>query len=603
MNFTYKMSEINISELDLGKIEPSESQMRDENQGGSKIVVIGKPGCFAPGTKVLMYDGTTKKVENVNVGDVVMGNDNTPRNVLELCANVDEMYHIKPNKGEGYIVNSQHDLVLVCTGYNSTPKGSLEIISVEEYLKKSPTWQRRYKLFRSSGVQWEEKLVEIDPYLLGVWLGDGTSRTSEITNIDKEVIDYLYEYADENELEVRQKKCEVTYRLKGKTVEGILGENMFLKSLRKYNLLQNKHIPFDYKTGSRQQRLELLAGLIDTDGCLDGVSYEITQKNEQLIDDILFVVRSLGMSGYKKKCRKTCMYKGEKRTGDYFRIHIHGDGVDEIPVKIERKKMTHKRCPNKSYLVTGFDVESKGSGQYYGFRLDGNNLFLLESFDVVKNTGKSVLLKSILYAKKHIFPVGMVFSGTEDANKAFSTHFPETFVYESLDIDRLQSFIRRQKIARQHLENPWAALVIDDCTDDPRVLKDKVFGSLLKNGRHYKMLMILSLQYCMDFPKGLRPSIDGVFILREPNLANRKSLYENFGGIIGDFKTFCDYLDQITDDFTALYIHNRSTSNRVEDNVFWYKAVPPPDEFKFGSKEYWTFHKARFDENFTPAFL
>ena len=184
---------LRIKELDPDIIAPSFERMNKPEQGGNKTVIIGKPGCFAPGTEILMYDGSIKKVEDVIVGDIIMGDDGTPRNVLELCHDFDEMFKIIPIKGESYTVNKKHDLVLTCTGYNQIPKGHKEIISVEEYLSKSETWKRRFKLYRSSGVEWQHKDVRIDPYMLGLWLGDGTSATSEITNVDEAVINYIYE--------------------------------------------------------------------------------------------------------------------------------------------------------------------------------------------------------------------------------------------------------------------------------------------------------------------------------------------------------------------------------------------------------------------------
>jgi len=92
----------------------------------------------------------------------------------------------------------------------------------------------------------------------------------------------------------------------------------------------------------------------------------------------------------------------------------------------------------------------------------------------------------------------------------------------------------------------------------------------------------------------IRTNVDGTFILREPNLKNRKSLWENYAGIIPDFNTFCSILDQITDDYTALFVLNQTQSNRLEDCIFWYKAKPVRKNFKFGSKDYWKFHKQRY---------
>jgi hypothetical protein len=587
---------LRIKELDPDIIAPSFERMNKPEQGSSKIVIIGKPGCFAPGTEILMYDGSIKKVEDVIVGDIIMGDDGTPRNVLELCHDFDEMFKIIPIKGESYTVNKKHDLVLTCTGYNQIPKGHKEIISVEEYLSKSETWKRRFKLYRSSGVEWQHKDVRIDPYMLGLWLGDGTSATSEITNVDEAVINYIYEYADDNGLEVSTRS---TYRYR---IKGGDDRNTLLDSLKHYNLINNKHIPFDYKINSRQNRLKLLAGLIDTDGHADNCEYEIIQKNEALLDDIVFVARSLGFSAYKKKEKKSCMYKGEKREGDYYRCVIFGDRVHEIPVKIERKRVNERKI-NKNHLVTGFTVENIGHGEYFGFKLDKNHLFLLKSFDVVKNTGKSTLITSLLYAKQAIFSSGVVMSGTEDSNHHYSQMFPPTFVYNKLHKDKLEDFIKRQKLAKEHLQNPWSILLLDDCTDDPKLFNDPLFQGIFKNGRHWKMWFILSLQYCLDVKPVIRTNIDGTFILRETNLRNRRALWENYAGVIPDFSMFNDIMDQITNDYTALYIHNATTSNKLEDCIFWYKAKPVPNDFKVGCDEYWDFHNQRHNPNYKDSVI
>lgn len=213
-------------------------------------------------------------------------------------------------------------------------------------------------------------------------------------------------------------------------------------------------------------------------------------------------------------------------------------------------------------------------------------------------TGKTTLIASLLYNKKHIYPVGEVMSGTEDSNGYYGKIFPETFVYNTLDEKRIEDFISRQKIARKHLKNPWSVLLIDDCTDDPKVLKKPLFQSIFKNGRHWKMLFILSLQYCMDVLPVIRTNVDGTFILRETNLRNRKSLWENYAGVIPDFTMFCEIMDQLTDDYTALYIHNATKSNKLEDCVFWFKADPSKlINFKMGSQDFWDFHNERFNKD------
>jgi hypothetical protein len=244
---------------------------------------------------------------------------------------------------------------------------------------------------------------------------------------------------------------------------------------------------------------------------------------------------------------------------------------------------------------TSFSVSFVEYGDYYGFTLDGNHRFLLGSCDVVRNTGKTTMITSLLYEKSHIFPVGEVMSGTEDSNGHYGKIFPSTFVYNALDKSKIEDFIKRQKIAKQHLPNPWAVLLLDDCTDDPKLFNDPMFQGIFKNGRHWKMLFILSLQYSLDIKPVIRTNVDGTFILRETNLRNRRSLWENYAGVFPDFDQFCQVLDQITDDYTALYIHNATTSNKVEDCVFWYKAKPIPQEFRMGCEDYWDFHNERYN--------
>ena len=217
-------------------------------------------------------------------------------------------------------------------------------------------------------------------------------------------------------------------------------------------------------------------------------------------------------------------------------------------------------------------------------------------------SGKSYLLRDLIWSKSHIFPVGKVISGTEDSNSFYASMFPPTMIDEKLELSAIQNFIKRQKIAKEHFpEHAWSYLILDDCMDNPTVFRNQVFQNILKNGRHWKLLMFICMQYAMDILPSLRVCIDGAFIFREANIRIRKVLFENYAGIFGDFKLFCAVMDTITDDYTALYINNRATSNNIEDCVFWYKARKIPD-FKVGCDDYWLFDKTRYDENHPPLF-
>lgn len=213
-------------------------------------------------------------------------------------------------------------------------------------------------------------------------------------------------------------------------------------------------------------------------------------------------------------------------------------------------------------------------------------------------TGKSCLIKGLLYSKKHIFPAGIAMSGSEDTNHSFAEVMPSTFIYNEYNEQKIEDFIKRQKLSKQHLSNPWAFLILDDCTDDPKVFNKPLQNALYKKGRHWAMMYILSLQYAMDIKPAIRTNIDGIFILREPIESNREKLYRNYASIIPSYDLFCELMDQLTEDYHAIYIHNATRSNDWKDCVFYWKAPLPPQGWKIGAKEYWDFHAARYNPEY-----
>lgn len=210
--------------------------------------------------------------------------------------------------------------------------------------------------------------------------------------------------------------------------------------------------------------------------------------------------------------------------------------------------------------------------------------------------GKSTLIKSLIHAKKHIFPCGMFVSGSEENNHDLCDYIPSTFVFNHYDEKMVENFVQRQKYAKKYLQNPWAILLLDDCTDNPRVFNSEIQHGLFKRGRHMALLYIVSLQYGLDLKPAIRTSIDGTFIMREPNLKNRKVLWENYGSIVPDFKIFCEIMDKLTENYTAVFFNNRVQTNNLEDCVFYYRADKSVlENFKFGSPEIWKFHNERYD--------
>ena len=154
-----------------------------------------------------------------------------------------------------------------------------------------------------------------------------------------------------------------------------------------------------------------------------------------------------------------------------------------------------------------------------------------------------------------------------------------------------------QKYAKKHLQNPWAVLLLDDCTDDPKTLKSPLFQGIFKNGRQWDMLHLLSLQYSMDVLPVIRTCVDGSFILRESSRRNRKVLWENYASAVPTLDDFSDIMDEMTTDFTSIYIDNSVQSNNFEDVCYFYRANLDklPQDWKFGCKGYWDFNNQRYD--------
>lgn len=272
-----------------------------------------------------------------------------------------------------------------------------------------------------------------------------------------------------------------------------------------------------------------------------------------------------------------------------------------VRVHINHKHVQQLTLPEHRRIESRLIVKRLIEDTYVGFELNGNGRFLLSDFTVTHNTS---LIKSILYEKQSVFPIGVVYSGTEDSNHAYQKFIPDLFVFNEYEEVNFENFKKRQDASIKYLippeHNPWAYILVDDCTDEPKIFNRKIWQACYKNGRHWKMLHILSLQYCMDLKRSIRFTIDGVFILRETNLQLRESLYKNYGGNIPSFEVFCDLMDQITEDYTALYIHNRTTTNDYRDCIFYYKPKIDkskggviPDDWRSGCADYWDYHDAR----------
>ena len=433
-------------------------------------------GCFAKDTAVLLWNGTTKMSQNITVGDTLVGDDGTPRIVQELCSGEDEMYSVIQNNGLSYTVNSKHKLALKFSGdkkiywsasenawkmvwfdhnelvmknkhivvtdnmSNEAALKSLESfketitfpdileIEVDKYMTLSKSNKTSLMGFKSAGIHWSERDLKLDPYLMGLWIGDGIVDGMSFAlspQTDPEIISYLIEWCNTNNAElvhdaayrfrirrreVSQGRLAIGHGITCDTCKGCSEKknpscdfpdtpyvtdmkrsykNPLKDALDSYGLLRKKFIPNDFLLNSRENRLKLLAGLIDTDGYLgnDGKRIQLAQSNHEIAKQIEFLARSLGFIVTTFLIKKTNITfdNGEpKDYPDHLGLNISGEHLSDIPSRVARKNCVSS-VPNKDPLRTSIEVSAIGRGTYYGWRVDNNKRFVLPDLTVVRN--------------------------------------------------------------------------------------------------------------------------------------------------------------------------------------------------------------------------
>jgi len=400
---------------------------------------LGSGKCHAKGTPIMMSDGRIELVENIKEGDLLMGDDSTPRKVISLARGIDKMYDIIPVKGEKYQVNQEHILCLRASGFpkicsnsynynvqwieknafqsktftfiqqkNNKEKieeeayifyreilGKQETndnvieIAVKDYLKlsnKKKGFLKGYKV----PINFPEKELPLDPYMIGYWLGDNITGNSKYYN------------------------------------------NIFLNALKESNLIYNKHIPYIYKCNTRENRLKLLAGLLDSNGHLNKPKNEFQfnlEKNEKLMDDVIYLARSLGFA-----CYKNVFWKHKEKS---FRINITGLGLEEIPTQIPIKKANASKQV-KDYLVTGIDVKYVKEDDYYGFMIDKNCRYVMGDFSVTHNTATSIAIAEGMKDSKQVIimtPASLRANYVEELKKAGDMLYKRNQFWEWISLD------------------------------------------------------------------------------------------------------------------------------------------------------------------------
>ncbi len=223
-----------------------------------------------------------------------------------------------------------------------------------------------------------------------------------------------------------------------------------------------------------------------------------------------------------------------------------------------------------------------------------------------RDTGKSFLVRDLLYYHQDI-PIGTVISGTEEGNGFYGKLVPKLFIHNEYNTAIIENILKRQRQVLKEMKreqeqfnrstiDPRAFVILDDCLFDNTWAKDKMMRLLFMNGRHWKIMLVITMQFPLGIPPLLRTNIDYVFILRENIIGNRKRIYEHYAGMFPTFEAFCQVMDQCTENYECLVVNNNSKSNKLQEQVFWYKADPHGD-FRLGSKQFWELSKQINDED------
>jgi hypothetical protein len=454
-------------------------------------IIIGPPTtgkCLGKDTKVVMHDLSLKVVQEIEVGDKLMGDDKEPRNVISITEGRDMLYRVTHNEGS-FVCNGEHILCL------APRRGSIVEIKLIDLLlvkaRKKELWTCLFKSY---------------PH-------------------------HTFERQKGREIEVEDLECCRVSPLTEKQIEEKMKDLGFLSG---HKFLNHWDFPL-----------------------------QINSKTEEEENNIISLARSIGL---EYRLEKDCVLLGQ----------------------------------SPCFVPLGHPlIEPIGRGSYYGFEITRNGRFLLEGNVVTHNT---TMIENMMYYTRNKYPVGRFITGSDSTYQRWKEIVPPLFVSGSYKPELHKSIIERQRSMIRTYgkedESVPAVVVFDDIGDDPKVFKNRYFLASVKNGsQHHQDLVVVGNQYAIDFPTTYRGAISYVALFKQDNEIDRKKLYNNFGGILGDFKRFCQVLDTITGDYTCLIIDNRSQNKDKKERVFYYRTKKIDDDWKFGCSDYRKWSRKRYDKN------
>lgn len=344
-------------------------------------------GCLHESVRVRMFDGSLKYSKDIQVGDLLMGVDSTPRIVKNLVRGKGLMYDVHTNYNGSFRCTDSH-----LHQIRDISNNKILTLDTNEYLDKPKTKHKyHFEAIKSEAIQYPKKDLKLHPYFIGLWLGDGFKREKLICineKDDKEIKDWLINYANSEErfsYTETQSKSGLTdsYTTRFRLIDNTM---LYKGNYWSKTFLNNKHIPQEYLLSSIEQRLELLAGFIDSDGHYERGRYTICNTDLNLLKQTQELAQSLGFTAKIHEPSVTGLTNSLK-----YNLRITGN-ISTIPCKIERKKArnTNKQGSNRNKIE--IDLTTGKVEDFYGFEIDGDNLYLLENYLVTHNSrggGKS----------------------------------------------------------------------------------------------------------------------------------------------------------------------------------------------------------------------
>lgn len=440
--------------------------------------VAGSGKCLGKGTPVLLANGQILPVESIQPGMYLAG-PQEPRLVLLTTKGESPLVKIVPVKGEPWVCNTDH--ILTLAGTNRFTGLTIDI-SVKDYwaqCAQKSSFASSWKLLRSGISYWPEADLPIPPYFFGLWLGDGHTNNTKLTTADQPIINYVYRIAADLGYRVKQTNTHSSIpgqqfnpncwdlQLYPIASDGKPWSNQLRQFLRGTTSAGYKNIPLQYLTASVNQRRKLLAGVIDTDGSYSGNCFDLISKDQFLADDYCFLARSLGLAAYKTT-------KFVNNT-PYYRVSISGD-IHLIPTKLSRKQ-ANPRQQIKRVTVTGFTVVPVGTGEYFGFTLDGDGRFLLGDFTVTHNT---FTLREFASATTG---TGLATSFSKATTEELAAKMPPRIkaqTQHSIGFEAIRGRGGRAKIVKDKVYTIAAQLFKDLPQEDAEDLERDAFGSVLR---------------------------------------------------------------------------------------------------------------------------